>query len=113
MVKRAENFPHRRFEALSEAKRKILDGYKSELDSVKQQQDEYRQEKDKTSAEQTAYRDELQAVMANYDKASRIVSQNEAWIADARPRIEGSASSSVQLVSDRDSLKRRLEVGSK
>lgn len=97
-------------EAISEVKRRVLESHRADLESMTKLRDEYNQQKDKTSAEDTANRDRLQEAMTEYDKVSRIVNDNEKWIADAKLRIEGTGPSASSLIRDRNSLEQTVEV---
>lgn len=104
LVNRASSFPLRRVEALSSAKRKILEGYRSELDGVVSLELEYTASRAKAEREITADRQERDGLMSKLDILLNRIALNKQWIIDARTRLKGDPKQLSKLRSDLNDL---------
>ena len=103
-MNRAEKFPHRRIEALSAAKKRVLEGHQLKLRTVVDSENELIAKKEKVETEITTYRIELDGLRKRYDDLKNQITFNIEWIASAKTRISGDPRQLEKLKSDKEYL---------
>lgn len=110
LVERAEKFPHRRIDAISTTKRKLLEERTISLEAVESETKAIAEELDDLEKKVSSYGTELDGGKRDYDTLMDNVSASQQVIADLKLRLKGDPVDLERYRTQRDSIKSTTEV---